>query len=563
MNAARTYLAIATAVALLLGSGCSRRSPRGSNRQHLSPMAWTKAQWEERCRGVRTSYNPNVDLTDTTLTLVPGDPRWLDFVYWAFSNKVAEHQVEAYGGTGWDGPKGGVIFHWAPGSHWERDTLASFGFTIGHIAGEHRWTDTMFPDFFEKYGGTYGVNIKDRLSEIGPDSPNVWVEFLEYSGGSQSPYYRYLFHQEAVVDPAARKIYLIGGHGVAFSYSFERYYHEVREVLTDCRAVDFFQMYDRMGPGFAARGNWAQQNPPVEALARAGYTGEAGVQPGVAEPSRYDPSPAPVPVPANLPEADAMQRGQKVYLAQCAVCHGIRGDGNGFLAPGFEVMPRDFRQGTYKFRTTATGQLPTIEDIERTVRRGVVRSTMPAWAQFLTPQEIHDVSRYLIVFSQRFMEAWKSHERPPVMALSPRPADLSALASRGAEVYRKLQCAQCHGEQGRGDGPAATLTNDWDWPIKAADLTYKWSFRNGYEPPDVYRTMIGGLNGTPMPSYEDAIPDEADRWAMVAYTLSLSPPERPTLRLADFASQRADRIGSGGRVTAPATRQHTGVAPRP
>ena len=75
--------------------------------------------------------------------------------------------------------------------------------------------------------------------------------------------------------------------------------------------------------------------------------------------------------------------------------------------------------------------------------------------------------------------------------------------------------------------------------------------------------MIGGLNGTPMPSYEDAIPDEADRWAMVAYTLSLSPPERPTLRLADFASQRADRIGSGGRVTAPATRQHTGVAPRP
>ena len=28
------------------------------------------------------------------------------------------------GGTGWDGPKGGVIFHWAPGSHWERDTLA-------------------------------------------------------------------------------------------------------------------------------------------------------------------------------------------------------------------------------------------------------------------------------------------------------------------------------------------------------------------------------------------------------------------------------------------------------
>src|SRR6478735_3769778 len=102
----------------LLLAGCSA----SKSRAHLGPMAWTSAEWQDRCRGVRTSFNTDRDLTDDTLTLVPGDPRWLDFVYWSIDNKVAEHQVEAYGGTGWDGPKGGVIFHWAPGSHWERDT---------------------------------------------------------------------------------------------------------------------------------------------------------------------------------------------------------------------------------------------------------------------------------------------------------------------------------------------------------------------------------------------------------------------------------------------------------
>jgi mono/diheme cytochrome c family protein len=212
-------------------------------------------------------------------------------------------------------------------------------------------------------------------------------------------------------------------------------------------------------------------------------------------------------------------------------------------------LTRDFQRCTYKFRTTATGDLPTIEDIERTVSRGVERSSMPAWSQFLTQQDIHDVSRYLVVFSEQFVEAWRAGERPSLLTISSRPPDLAALRSKGAELYKTLQCQACHGEQGRGDGPSApTLRNDWDQAIEAADLTYKWSFRNGHEPEDIYRTMIGGLNGTPMPAYDSALPDEADRWALVAHILSLSPVERPALHVVDFAKQREQRIGPVGRV---------------
>ncbi len=517
-----------------------------SNKDHLSPQAWTSNEWREACRGIRTSYNPDSELTDADLTLVPGDPRWLDFVYWGLNNKIAEHQVEQYGGTGWDGPTGGVIFYWAPGSHWERNTLASFGFTIGHVIGEHRWLDTMFPKFFEQYGGTFGVNVKDRLVEIDPSSPVPWVAFLEHIGGASSPYYRYLFHQETVVDAASESIHLLGGQGVAFTYSFERYYHELREVLTDCRAVDFFEMYDLFGHGFAAEGNWARQDPPAQSLTEIGY-----LEPGSStQPrARYNPNPPTVPVPSHVPEADAMHRGQEIYLAQCGVCHGIRGDGQGFLAAGFDVKPRDFTGAVYKFRTTENGDFPLIEDIERVVREGVPGTTMPAWGQFLDSQQIADVSRYLIAFSSDFVDERTHGRRPHPVIIPKAPRDLPGLATRGRDVYAQAQCALCHGDDGAGGGPsAATLEDSWGHPIAATDLTNKWVFRNGHEAEDIYRTFVTGLNGTPMPSYASALPDETDRWALVAYILSLSPQDRPALRLKNFAQERRTRIGALGRV---------------
>lgn len=526
--------------------GVARDEPR-TNAEHLSPIAWTSAEWQEGCAGVRTSYNPDRELSDDELTIVPGDPLWIDFVYWTLNNKIAEHQVEQYGGTEWDGPAGGVVFHWAPGSHWERDTLASFGFTIGHTIGEHRWMDTMFPDFFEPYGGVYGINVKDRITEIDPSSPSVWVEFLEHIGGATSPYYRYLFHQEAVVDPELGEIHLLGGQGVAFTYTFERYYHELREVLTDCRAVDFFRMVDMYGPGFASEGNWAGQGARSYSVEGVGYRDPDEEQ--MEQGERYDPNPDPVSVPDDLPEAAAMRRGKDVYLAQCAVCHGVQGDGAGFLADGFDVKPRDFTRGIYKFRSTADRELPRIEDIERTVREGVFGTTMPAWGQFLSDEEIADVSRYLIVFSERFQEAWRHGEEPEPIEIPARPADLPALAERGRLKADELNCASCHGAEGRGDGSsAATLMDDWRNPVDPGNWTYKWSFRNGYEPEDIYRSIWGTLTGSGMPSYADAVPDVTDRWAVVAYVMSFCGSERPVLRLDEFAAQRRHRIGPKGLV---------------
>jgi cytochrome c len=96
------------------------------------------------------------------------------------------------------------------------------------------------------------------------------------------------------------------------------------------------------------------------------------------------------------------------------------------------------------------------------------------------------------------------------------------IRKRGAAVYEKFNCSQCHGDGAEGDGPSADdLTDDWGNPIVPYDLT-EGHIKCGDGGPEIYRVFIGGLNGTPMPSFADSIsPDEA--WDLVHFIQSLSP----------------------------------------
>jgi mono/diheme cytochrome c family protein len=100
--------------------------------------------------------------------------------------------------------------------------------------------------------------------------------------------------------------------------------------------------------------------------------------------------------------------------------------------------------------------------------------------------------------------------------------------TRGKQLYTDAECLACHGERGRGDGPSApTLKDNQDLPIAATDLTRPERFKTGSRPEDVYRTLMTGLAGTPMPSYGDSLePDQA--WDLAYYVLSLSNNRRRT-----------------------------------
>ncbi|MGH7822851.1 MAG: c-type cytochrome, partial [Candidatus Binatia bacterium] len=92
----------------------------------------------------------------------------------------------------------------------------------------------------------------------------------------------------------------------------------------------------------------------------------------------------------------------------------------------------------------------------------------------------------------------------------------------GKKLYADLGCARCHGEVGRTDGPSApTLKDDWGNPLRPADLTRRWTFRGGPSRRDIFRAFSTGLNGTPMPSFADALNVE-QRWDLVNYIYSMS-----------------------------------------
>jgi cytochrome c oxidase cbb3-type subunit 2 len=93
--------------------------------------------------------------------------------------------------------------------------------------------------------------------------------------------------------------------------------------------------------------------------------------------------------------------------------------------------------------------------------------------------------------------------------------------ARGAQLYAQAKCFQCHGASGKGDGPSAgELRDDLKFPIRPTDFT-RGQFKSGSDVADVYRTMTTGLDGTPMPSFADALSDD-ERWAISYHVLSFS-----------------------------------------
>ena len=219
---------------------------------------------------------------------------------------------------------------------------------------------------------------------------------------------------------------------------------------------------------------------------------------------------------AEPPEPAAAARGAKAYAKYCISCHGTHGDGRGPTADWIDPRPRNFTTGTFKFRSTASGELPTDDDLLRTVTEGLHHTNMPRWAP-LTARERADVVQFVKTLSPRFT----AEPAGKPIAIPPRPAFTPALVEQGRAVWGKMQCASCHGDGGKGDGPSAsTLRDDWGYAIAPRDFT-SGPLKVGDAPEDLYRTFLTGLNGSPMPSFAEAGLTPDDAWALVAYVRSL------------------------------------------
>jgi len=228
------------------------------------------------------------------------------------------------------------------------------------------------------------------------------------------------------------------------------------------------------------------------------------------------------PARAAAPDTGTEQQkasGKALYEKYCLQCHGDKGDGQGPAALHLRPMPRDFTRGKFKVRTTPNGSLPTHQDLKTIIHRGMPYTSMPAWPQF-NDQQLSDLAYYVQSFSPDFANP---ELVPTQVEMPPAPKASKDVATTGRKLYEDSGCLRCHGDQGRGDGQSApTLKDDWGHPIKPADLTERWTWRGGGSREDVLRTISTGFNGTPMPSYFDALTPE-QRWQLADYISSLSP----------------------------------------
>ncbi|HEY1600141.1 MAG TPA: cytochrome c [Pirellulales bacterium] len=210
---------------------------------------------------------------------------------------------------------------------------------------------------------------------------------------------------------------------------------------------------------------------------------------------------------------DETGRQGGLYRQHCAHCHGISGDGAGPTAAFLNPYPRDYRQGAFKFKSTARADKPTTEDLHRILHEGIAGTAMPSFL-LLADDEIDALSEYVKYLSIRgqteqlllikvlddgdsidfkqvklselvseyvtpIAETWASAEsaivvppdRPPVDT----PEQLADSIAKGAELFRgaKAQCAKCHGPTALGDGSEELLFDDWNKVKQFADLAKK------------------------------------------------------------------------------------------
>ena len=118
------------------------------------------------------------------------------------------------------------------------------------------------------------------------------------------------------------------------------------------------------------------------------------------------------------PETPSVELGRRLFLENCARCHGEKADGRGPDAGSLDPPPSDFTAATFMAEQTPF-------DFFHVVSAGRLGAGMPAWGDVLSVQQRWDVVAYL--WSVR----GQGHD--------------------GARVYES-NCGGCHGVGGAGGG---------------------------------------------------------------------------------------------------------------
>lgn len=158
---------------------------------------------------------------------------------------------------------------------------------------------------------------------------------------------------------------------------------------------------------------------------------------------------------ARFPEDVSYERGKVVFLTNCAHCHGLAGDGQGWDGAYLNPPPADFREMAGKPMTPeAQG-----EHLAK-VTFGIQDTAMPSWGEFLPESQRWDAITYLMATFMMGKPVTASAHGDGAIAADFVLASSDVYVSEGhtisvthgANLYATY-CATCHGDAGQGNGP--------------------------------------------------------------------------------------------------------------
>ncbi len=255
-------------------------------------------------------------------------------------------------------------------------------------------------------------------------------------------------------------------------------------------------------------------------------------------------------------------RGKELFAKQCAICHGEAGDGRGKFAYLMNPRPRNLQQGNFKLATTQN-QVPSEDDLMRTLSRGMPGSAMPPWGHL----PLSDL-RALVAFVRDIQTRAARQEAqmlsakgeleagvlesfvnsrttpgPPVVVPPEPPAD-DIRWFNGRRIYLEA-CASCHGADGQPVADAVKYDAE-GYPVPPRSFV-NGIFKGGSEGHQLYVRIVKGLKGTPMPSSEGAYTND-EVWDLIHYVQSLAragAQERAQMRQGTFAAPRVSALPTG------------------
>ncbi|MBI4558401.1 MAG: c-type cytochrome [Candidatus Hydrogenedentes bacterium] len=237
--------------------------------------------------------------------------------------------------------------------------------------------------------------------------------------------------------------------------------------------------------------------------------------------------------------------GKTTYESKCSACHGSDGRGNGEAAYLLYPKPRDFVAARYRLVSTWE-RIPTDEDLFISISRGMPGSAMPSWSH-LTEEVRWGLVHYIKAFAEKELTVPPS--APPmnpgelgsgVMIVPPVPAYTPDAQKRAAQLFSE-GCAGCHGVQGRGDGAQKQIDEE-GIATRPRDLT-RGIYKGSPSPEAVFRRIVAGIPGTPMPMSDWAYGD--DGWHLVNFVREMSSDfqrAKNEMRMFEIAATRVKQL---------------------